>query len=88
MREDESLIELVRRFECLWKVQSRAYKDHAKNAWKVASRAKTGQTQMLFVVPLYFVCQSVYQPYDKEMFDSFGAPNIVSPSHNSTSLFV
>ena len=36
MADDESLIEAVRRFECLWKVRSKAYKDlRAKeNAWK------------------------------------------------------
>lgn len=39
MEEDELLIEAVRKFECHWKVRSRAYKDlRAKdNAWKAVA---------------------------------------------------
>ena len=40
---DESLIEAVRRFKCLCKVQSRAYRDlRAKeNAWKAVAASQT-----------------------------------------------
>ena len=39
MGDDETLIEAVREFDCLWKVKSKAYKDlRAKeNAWKVVA---------------------------------------------------
>ena len=39
MADDEVLMEAVRRFECLWKARSRAYKDlRAKeNAWKLVT---------------------------------------------------
>ena len=36
MAEDEAIIEAVRKFECLWKIRSRVYKDLRvkENAWK------------------------------------------------------
>ena len=39
MGDDETLIEAVRGFDCLWRVKSKAYKDlRAKeNAWKVVA---------------------------------------------------
>ena len=39
MGDDETLIEAVREFDCLWKVKSKAYKDlRAKeNAWRVVA---------------------------------------------------
>ena len=43
MEDDETLIEAVREFECLWRVRSKEYKDlRAKeNAWKsVAEKVK------------------------------------------------
>ena len=47
--EDEALVEAVRKFECLWKVNSRIYKDiRAKeNAWKAVASSTRVHSHLL-----------------------------------------
>ena len=49
MGDDESLVEAVRKFECLWKVRSRAYKDLGakENAWKAIAAEVSYQTNLV-----------------------------------------
>ena len=62
--DNESLLETVRRFECLWKVQSRAYKDlRTKVIFPLlSSLCKNGKNRNASLCLPAFLRQSVRQP--------------------------
>ena len=64
MGDDESLLEAVMRFECLWKVRLRAYKDlRAKEVFPLLSSSCKNVTNpnTSRCLPV-FLCQLVRQP--------------------------
>lgn len=68
MEDDETLIEAVREFECLWKVRSKAYKDlRAKeNAWKsVAEKVKSLLYELTYYYLIGYTWSSLLYPLSR-----------------------